>query len=75
MKKLALTLTGIAMVFTLIQCSTPQVETPDPKVTACKQSCDTAYDECVKKAGKNEGKKTACATAKEKCYTDCETKK
>lgn len=71
MKKILLTLMGTAMILSMVQCASTVV-TPDPKVMACKSSCDTVYDECVKKAGKNEAKKVACDTAKQKCYSDCE---
>jgi len=39
---------------------------------ACKAACDTAFDECVKKAGTSEIKKAACEASKTKCYNDCE---
>lgn len=73
MKKIILTLFGTAMIFSMVQCAST-ITTPDPKVMACKATCDTAYDECIKKAGKNEAKKVACDAARKKCYSDCESK-
>ena len=71
MKKLNLAaLMLIALAFVL-QC-TATIQKPDPKVMACKAACDTAFDECVKKAGTSEIKKAACEASKTKCYNDCE---
>lgn len=73
MKKFGLaSLMLIALVFVL-QC-TATMQKPDPKVMACKAACDTAFDECVKKAGSSEAKKAACEAVKTKCYSDCEKK-
>lgn len=74
MKKLLLVLSSLAMMFTIVQCSSTGLQAPDPKVVACKASCDTVYDDCIKKAGKNNAKKTGCETAKQKCYSECEKK-
>ncbi|HOP31364.1 MAG TPA: hypothetical protein P5120_18005 [Spirochaetota bacterium] len=67
MKKLSLILIGFAMIFSLVQCSSI-----DPKVMACKAGCDSAYDDCVTKAGKSDAKKAACEVAKQQCYSNCE---
>ena len=71
MKKILLTLAGLAMVLSLVQCASTSL---DPKAMACKAGCDTAYDDCLKKAGNNEAKKGACEIAKNKCCSDCESK-
>jgi threonine/homoserine efflux transporter RhtA len=73
MKKIMLTLTGLVMILSLVQCAST-VATVNPKVAACKSGCNTAYDSCITKAGKSESKKAACNVAKDKCYSDCDAK-
>jgi len=68
MKKISLILIGFAMIFSLVQCSTM-----DPKVMACQAGCDSAFDDCVTKAAKNEAKKAACEVAKQQCYSKCQS--
>ncbi|HPJ34804.1 MAG TPA: hypothetical protein PK358_08215 [Spirochaetota bacterium] len=68
MKKVLLTLSALALVLSLVQCSTV-----DPKVMACKAGCDSACNDCVEKAGKSDAKKAACEVAKQKCYSNCES--
>ncbi len=43
-------------------------------IASCKKDADTAYDACVKKAGKSAKAKKACSTQKTKAYADCEKK-
>jgi len=73
MRKILIAIAGLGLIITMVQCASTDL-TPDPKVMACKAGCDTAYDECIKKAGKNEAKKAACEVARNKCYSDCEAK-
>lgn len=67
MKKLSIGITAVALVLSLVQCSTM-----DPKVMACKAGCDSAFSDCTKKAGENAAKKAACEVAKQNCYSNCE---
>ncbi len=72
MKKFLILLFGLFLIFYLLQCAGSQK--PDPKVIECKGKCETTFDECVKKAAKNQAKKAACEAAKSKCQGDCEKK-
>lgn len=73
MKKLISSVMFLLSLAFLFQCATG-MQAPDPKVMACKSACDSAFNECLKKAGTSEAKKIACETAKSKCYSDCEKK-
>lgn len=57
------------LILNLLQCSAAQ--NPEPERIACKAGCDTIFDNCVKKAVKNEAKKAACKAVKIRCYNDC----
>ena len=80
MKKLMLTLIGLTMILQLVQCSsTTKASTPpqapvDPVVEACKKDCTAVYGKCIQNAGKNESKKSACASNMVKCSGVCDTK-
>ncbi len=66
MKKLGLFLTLSVIIMSFTQCSTM-----NPKVMACNASCDSAFDQCMEKAGKSEAKKAACEVSKTSCYNEC----
>jgi len=79
MKKIILTLIGIAMIFQFVQCSTSTSSTrpkpvEEPAVASCKTDCNTAYGKCMQNAGNNESKKSACTSGIVKCSQKCDTK-
>lgn len=78
MKKIVLTLIGLAMILHLAQCSStknaPVKQSSDPAVEACNSNCKAVYAKCMQKAGKNESKKTACTNSIVKCSLKCPEK-
>ena len=77
MKKLAVTLIGLAMALQLVQCSSSTktaTVTEDPAIAACKKNCSVPYNKCVQNAGKSDSKKAACGLNMNNCYLKCEGK-
>ncbi len=78
MKRIVLTLIGIAMILQIVQCSTATTQQKaaptDPVVESGKKKCAASYGRCIQKADNNKSKKSACTNRIVKCSAKCDTK-